>query len=112
MYTLILLTALGGQINRVDYIELNYMYNENDRSQCFTQYIFWKFSTTQREYIAIDWSIDIQPISYYEQMYRLSCSKQDKKYKIVAPYFIITHTFYDPERRNLKLFPLEKRGLK
>jgi len=115
MLWLLLATVIGtSQIDRaaVDLIELNHKYSETGCLN-FDQVIIWKWSPDYRRYNAQHWFIVSSEPGYPVQAGEFyQCRQTDlngRRILFRSKMFRETWTTNDPERENLKLFPLQMR---
>ena len=112
----LLLTAVLGtyHVDRADVemLELNHQRSADGCLQ-FDQVIVWKWAPDYRRWNAHHWFIVSSPPGYpvqageFYQCY--GCYSDQKRILFRAKIYRETWTTNDPERENLKLFPLELR---
>lgn len=114
MLWILLSIAMGsGKVDReqVDLIELNHKCSENECLQ-FDQVIIWKWSPEYRRYNVQHWFIVSALPGYPTRVGEFyQCYSDNKKILFRSKMFRETWTHNDPERDNLKLFPIEMRNL-
>ena len=117
MLWILLAIALGsGGVEHVevDLIELNHRGSENGLLQ-FDQVIIWKWSPDYRRYNAQHWFIPRSSTEYpirAGQFYQcFGHYSGQKRLLFRSKMYRETSTTNDPERENLKLFPLDLRSL-
>jgi hypothetical protein len=102
-------------IQSVDLVELNHYYDPEKNIFSYRQLIFYNWSEDYRRFDVVDWKLvdgkegdlndlimDLKKIKWYD--------KDIKRNRIIyAKTNRITHSFFDPERLNKKLFPEKER---
>jgi len=123
MWLVILLGSIGHEHthrDRVAVMELNYRYAPETGKQQFVQMIFWErkpFSKKGRH--VLDWrmwgqTFPVPRYSHREKVWQVYWrDKTDGYWRFVeAKSFMVTHTAYDPELEDQKLWPIRhRRGL-
>ena len=118
MVLALLLIVLGGSgmrtaINQVDMIELNHKCSENECLQ-FDQVILWEWSPDYRRWNAHHWflprSLSEYPVKVGEFHQCTATTLDGKQFVFRSKMFRETWTFDDPERENIKVFPVEMRS--
>jgi len=116
MLWILLALAIGSnKIDRaeVDLIELNHRGSEDGCLQ-FDQVIIWKWSPNYRRYDAQYWfivnSLPGYPVQAGEFYQCYGCRPDQQRIMFRSKMFRETWTTDDPERENIKLFPIEMRS--
>ncbi len=116
MLLLILCWLHGGvdlpRVQHVDLIELNH-YQSDNCQMGFTQLIFWEWSADYRRYHVVGWTFPTNLKSIPQRsggVFVCTLKYSERLYRVQAPLFRETETNFDPERRNLRLFPESMRA--
>lgn len=88
-------------------------YNIIEGEAPLKQFIFWYWSPDYRRYDCHGYIIESNLISFSKKnnRYVLEFFKKGVKIKVSCKNLIRSWTEYDPERKNIKLFPEERRAL-
>ncbi len=109
MFLLLLIIPLEPQIATVERIEINYCYRENGDRR-FIQVVYWNPDGHVREWHMLGCCKLIRRVRGREEYpYTLIRRCNDKTQVIRCRRIVITETEYDPEERDRRLLPVERR---
>lgn len=104
--------------DRVAIIELNHLYDEKTDKLRFVQMIFWESKPfSKKRWHVMDWEMwgkgdPLPRYSYRDRRWQLYW-KDEKRWRFIeATSYRVSHTYYDPEVDDQKVWPVEhRRGL-